>query len=93
MKNTAKPIVDLVEKGFVFVEDAGRGYRRVVPSPIPKRIVELEAVNRLVESGAIVITVGGGGIPVVEAPRGAQGRGGCYRQGSCQLPACQRPEG
>ena len=36
------------EKGFVFVEDAGRGYRRVVPSPIPKRIVELEAVNRLV---------------------------------------------
>ena len=38
------------EKGFVFVEDAGRGYRRVVPSPIPKRIVELEAVNRLVES-------------------------------------------
>lgn len=68
MKNTAKPIVDLVEKGFVFVEDAGRGYRRVVPSPIPKRIVELEAVNRLVESGAIVITVGGGGIPVVEAP-------------------------
>lgn len=67
MKNTAKPIVDLVEKGFVFVEDAGRVYRRVVPSPVPKRIVELEAVNRLVESGAIVITVGGGGIPVVEA--------------------------
>lgn len=72
MKNTAKPIVDLVEKGFVFVEDAGRGYRRVVPSPIPKRIVELEAVNRLVESGAIVITVGGG-IPVVEAPEGLKG--------------------
>ena len=61
------------EKGFVFVEDAGRGYRRVVPSPIPKRIVELEAVNRLVESGAIVITVGGGGIPVVETPEGLKG--------------------
>ena len=61
------------EKGFVFVEDAGRGYRRVVPSPIPKRIVELEAVNRLVESGAIVITVGGGGIPVVATPEGLKG--------------------
>lgn len=61
------------EKGFVFVEDAGRGYRRVVPSPIPKRIVELEAVNRLVASGAIVITVGGGGIPVVESPEGLRG--------------------
>ena len=61
------------EKGFVFVEDAGRGYRRVVPSPIPKRIVELEAVNRLVASGAIVITVGGGGIPVVNTPQGLEG--------------------
>ncbi|MGM9662615.1 MAG: carbamate kinase [Oscillospiraceae bacterium] len=61
------------EKGFIFAEDAGRGYRRVVPSPIPKRIVELEAVERLVESGAIVITVGGGGIPVVETAEGLRG--------------------
>ena len=61
------------EQTFVFVEDSGRGYRRVVPSPIPKRIVELGAVNRLVESGAIVITVGGGGIPVVETSEGLKG--------------------
>ena len=54
------------EKGFTFVEDAGRGYRRVVPSPIPRRIVELDIVEQLVSSGVIVITVGGGGIPVVE---------------------------
>lgn len=61
------------EKGFIFVEDAGRGYRRVVPSPIPKRIVELDVVERLVASGAIVITVGGGGIPVVETDAGLKG--------------------
>lgn len=61
------------EQGFVFVEDSGRGYRRVVPSPIPKRIVELEAVERLVESGAVVITVGGGGIPVVDTDEGLRG--------------------
>ncbi|MEG2935819.1 MAG: carbamate kinase [Clostridium sp.] len=54
------------EKGFTFVEDAGRGYRRVVASPQPKRIVELETVKELVERGTIVITVGGGGIPVIE---------------------------
>ncbi len=61
------------EKGFVFVEDAGRGYRRVVPSPIPKRIVELDVVEQLVSAGDIVITVGGGGIPVVETERGLEG--------------------
>ena len=54
------------EKGFTFVEDAGRGYRRVVPSPLPKKIVEIEEVETLVDKGIIVITVGGGGIPVVE---------------------------
>ena len=58
------------EKGFTFVEDAGRGYRRVVASPQPKRIVELETVKELVERGTIVITVGGGGIPVIEDERG-----------------------
>ena len=61
------------EKGFTFVEDAGRGYRRVVPSPIPKRIVELKVVEQLVKAGDIVITVGGGGIPVVETPNGLKG--------------------
>lgn len=53
------------EKGFIFVEDAGRGYRKVVPSPKPMRIVELNAVKKMTEAGLIVITVGGGGIPVV----------------------------
>ena len=60
-------------KGLTFMEDAGRGYRRVVPSPIPRRIVEIEVVEQLVKSGAIVITVGGGGIPVVETGHGLQG--------------------
>ena len=55
------------EKGYTFVEDAGRGYRRVVPSPKPCKIVELKVVEQLVSSGDIVITVGGGGIPVIEA--------------------------
>lgn len=59
------------EKGFTFVEDAGRGYRRVVASPQPQKIVELETVKQLVEQGTIVITVGGGGIPVVEEADGS----------------------
>ncbi|MGL5378450.1 carbamate kinase [Clostridium sp.] len=58
------------EKGYTFVEDAGRGYRRVVASPNPQKIVELETIKHLVENGTIVITVGGGGIPVVEEPNG-----------------------
>ncbi len=61
------------EKGWRFMEDAGRGYRRVVPSPKPVRIVEREAVERLVSAGGVVITVGGGGIPVVETERGLEG--------------------
>ena len=61
------------EKGFIFVEDSGRGYRRVVPSPIPKRIVELKVVEQLVKNGDIVITVGGGGIPVIETEDGLKG--------------------
>ena len=61
------------EKGFTFVEDSGRGYRRVVPSPIPQRIVEIETVEQLVSAGVIVITVGGGGIPVVETESGLKG--------------------
>jgi carbamate kinase len=53
------------ETGFVMKEDAGRGYRRVVPSPKPVAVVEERTVNALIREGQIVITVGGGGIPVV----------------------------
>ena len=55
-----------IEKGYEIVEDSGRGYRRVVASPQPKRIVEIETVKTLIENDNIVITVGGGGIPVIE---------------------------
>lgn len=56
--------------GWNVVEDAGRGWRRVVASPKPKKIMELGPVNTLVNSGAVVITVGGGGIPVIEEEDG-----------------------
>ncbi|KPU27191.1 carbamate kinase [Caloranaerobacter sp. TR13] len=54
------------EKGYIMKEDAGRGFRRVVPSPIPVDVAEKEVVKTLVDNGHIVITVGGGGIPVVK---------------------------
>ena len=60
-------------KGLTFVEDAGRGYRRVVPSPVPQRIVEIKVVEQLVQAGDVVITVGGGGIPVAETEQGLRG--------------------
>ena len=75
-KNPSKPIGGFMteaearrreqEQGWVVVEDAGRGWRRVVPSPMPKEIVELETVETLLERGIVTITVGGGGIPVID---------------------------
>jgi len=56
--------------GWVVKEDAGRGWRRVVPSPLPKTIVELAAINVLARSGYVVIACGGGGIPVVKDAEG-----------------------
>ena len=53
-----------------FVEDAGRGWRRVVASPEPRDIVELQAIKRLMQAGFVIITVGGGGIPVVRSDAG-----------------------
>lgn len=75
-KSPSKPIGSFMDEstadrriqrdGWNCVEDAGRGWRRVVASPLPVRIVELEAIKRLMDAGIVVITVGGGGIPVVQ---------------------------
>lgn len=61
-----------LEKNYIMKEDAGRGYRRVVPSPKPIGVVEVETIKKLMEAGHTVITIGGGGIPVVK-------REGIYR--------------
>ena len=60
------------EMGWNVVEDSGRGWRRVVASPIPVEVVEIESVRALIAAGVVVITVGGGGIPVID-----DGKGGC----------------
>ena len=59
------------ERGWIVRDDAGRGWRRVVPSPIPREIVEQEAIKALIEQGFVVIGVGGGGIPVVRQEDGS----------------------
>lgn len=64
----AKTIAE--EKGYVMKEDAGRGWRRVVASPVPVAIEELDAVRCLVDHGFITVTVGGGGIPVIRNDKG-----------------------
>jgi carbamate kinase len=58
------------ETGWDFVEDSGRGWRRVVPSPMPLAILDTPAINALLAAGVIPIAAGGGGIPVVRAPGG-----------------------
>jgi len=75
-KNPTKPIGSFMdetearrrqtEQGWTVIEDAGRGWRRVVASPLPKEIVELETVQAILAKGIITITVGGGGIPVID---------------------------
>ncbi len=62
--------VKIEKEGWVMVEDAGRGWRRVVASPLPKEIVERQAIESLIKTGFTVIAVGGGGIPVVEDEHG-----------------------
>ena len=74
-KNPSKPIGSFFteeeakklaeEKGYTMKEDAGRGWRRVVASPLPKEIVELKAIKDLMDAGHAVIAVGGGGVPVI----------------------------
>src|ERR1043165_760548 len=66
------------DMGWSVVEDAGRGWRRVVPSPMPKKILELESVKLLLNAGVTVITVGGGGIPVIDT-------GDCQYEGTAAV--------
>ena len=75
-ENPTKPIGPFYSKkeadkmsqktGGIYKEDAGRGYRKVVPSPLPRKIVELKAISKLVHQGNVVISCGGGGIPVIK---------------------------
>lgn len=79
-ENPAKPIGSYITKeaaekltatrGFIYKEYEGKGFRRVVPSPIPKDIVEIESIKNMIENGHVVIACGGGGIPVVKDEEG-----------------------
>jgi carbamate kinase len=79
-KNPSKPIGGFMDEAeamqrrkemdWAVVEDAGRGWRRVVASPLPKEVVELDSIQALISAGVVVITVGGGGIPVIDKGEG-----------------------
>jgi carbamate kinase len=79
-KNPSKPIGGFMDAAeakrrekdldWSVVEDSGRGWRRVVASPLPKEVVELESVETLIKAGTVVVTVGGGGIPVIDKGEG-----------------------
>jgi carbamate kinase len=79
-KNPSKPIGGFMDEAeamqrrqemdWAVVEDAGRGWRRVVASPLPKEVVELDSIQALINAGVVVITVGGGGIPVIDQGEG-----------------------
>jgi carbamate kinase len=80
LQNPSKPIgsfyreedaqVKMSQEGWTMVEDAGRGWRRVVPSPRPREIIEREAIETLIKNSFIVVAVGGGGIPVIRDSAG-----------------------
>lgn len=82
-KNPTKPVGPFLSEeeakaareheGGIYKEDAGRGWRKVVPSPKPKAIIEYPIINNLIENGFITISAGGGGIPVVETETGFEG--------------------
>lgn len=68
---TTKENADIfVKEGWIVKEDAGRGWRRMIASPIPLKIIELDAIKNLIEHNFIVVAVGGGGIPVIEDENG-----------------------
>jgi carbamate kinase len=69
----AKGAEALLLRGLTIQEDAGRGYRRVVPSPEPRRVTEADAIQLLLAAGVTVVACGGGGVPVVPADRGHRG--------------------
>ncbi len=82
-QNPTKPIGPFYDKALaerlakesntIYKEDAGRGYRRVVPSPVPRKICELGTIKKLIEEHNVVITCGGGGIPVIYTENGYKG--------------------
>ena len=82
-ENPSKPVGDFYtkeqadeiakEKGYTFKEDAGRGYRQVVPSPLPMNIMELYSIKTLIDADKLVIAGGGGGVPVIITDKGLEG--------------------
>lgn len=82
-ENPSKPVGDFYtkeqadeiakEKGYSFKEDAGRGYRQVVPSPLPMKIMELDSIKTLIDADKLVIAGGGGGVPVIITDKGLEG--------------------